>query len=537
MQDESTNNKKKNKKIIELNVDAFYGISTEYKATVAVYDFNKVGFGIWDFKVKFPVGDDAGPIGIFSGVYRNGFIDFLNHFGFRKKFRADGSYFLLRCIENMIEEVDTINVSDFVTDYLEKNGADISFTVNLEGEAVQFTASLLLQKETIKKQCHSLFNKKFLELLPTFDAEILKDTPTECFKLFKNRIIKVTADGLQEIEYKDLHDKFVWKKHIIDFEFVYNEKFEDCHYFKFIYNVSNAQTEPGRHIAFITAIGYLLHKFNAQEKGQAIICYDEVITDLNKPQGGTGKGVFAKALAKLSEMIKIDGKKFDENDRFCFQRVSDSTQIVFFDDVKTKLGFDRFNSILTDGWNIEKKNKDEFAIPPEDSPKVLIGSNSILECEGSTRKRRQFILEFSDFYSRHIIKGNEEPIKDHHQCIFFTDDWDKNEWQMFYSFMISCIAEFMKSGLIYYEPKNVKANRLRQITNDDFAEWVNQQSFEVNKVYETKPLFEIFKSTYYGDDAFSQRKFTSFLKKFATLNDWGFKQPPASGGKTYFQFT
>ena len=531
------NSNNKNKKTIKLNVDAFNGHSTVYIPAVAIYDYNKVANGIWDFKVKFPAGKEEKAQGCFVGVYRNGFIDFLSHYGFLKRYRTDGSYFLLRCIENTIEEVDTINVSDFVTEYLEKNGKDILFDEKLDGHAVKFKASLLLQKETIKKQCHSLFNKKFLELLPTFDAEILKDTPTECYKLFKNCIIKITAEGLQVIEYKDLHPKFVWKKHIIDFDFVGIKEFKLCHYYNFIYNVSNAQTEPFRHKAFITAIGYLLHKFNAQEKGQAIVCYDEVITDLNKPQGGTGKGVFAKALAKLSEMRKIDGKKFDENDRFCFQRVSDSTQIVFFDDVKTKLGFDRFNSILTDGWNIEKKNKDEFAIPPEDSPKVLIGSNSILECEGSTRKRRQFILEFSNFYSKHIIKGNEEPIKDHHHCIFFNNDWELTEWQMFYSFMIDCIVEFMKSGLVYYEPKNVKANRLRQITNEDFAEWVNQQSFEVNTVYETKPMFEIFKSTYYGDDAFSQRKFTSFLKKYASLNDWGFKQPPASGGKTYFQYT
>lgn len=533
-------NSKKNKtgkKKIKLNADAFNGISTEYKPTVAIYDFNKVGFGIWDFKIKFPSGDDKEPIGNFSGVYRNGFIDFLTHYGFRKKFRSDSSYFLLRCIDNTIEEVDTINISDFVIDYLEKNGADILFNENIEGDSVEFTASLLLQKETIKKQCHSLFNKKFLEMLPTFDAEILKDTPTECFKLFKNRIVKITSESMEVIEYKDLKDKFVWKKHIIDFDFEYTDNFTECHYYKFIYNVSNAATEQLRHTSFISAIGYLLHKYNSPEKGQAIICYDEKITDLNKPQGGTGKGVFAKALAKLSELIKIDGKKFDENDRFCFQRISDSTQIVFFDDVKNKLGFDRFNSILTDGWNIEKKNKDEFAIPPEDSPKVLIGSNSILECEGSTRKRRQFILEFSDFYSKHIKKGNEVPIKDIHKCVFFSDDWDETEWQMFYSFMIYCICQFMQNGLVYYEPKNVVANRLRQITNDDFAEWVTQQNFEVNKVYETKPLFEVFKSTYYGDDVFSQRKFTGFLKKYATLSDWGFKQPPASSGRTFFQFT
>jgi hypothetical protein len=279
----------------------------------------------------------------------------------------------------------------------------------------------------------------------------------------------------------------------------------------------------------------MLHNYNAPEKGQAIILYDEVITDLSKPQGGTGKGVFAKALSLASEMVKIDGKKFDEDDRFCFQLVCDSTQIVFFDDVKTKLGFDRFNSMLTDGWNIEKKNKDEFRIKPEDSPKVLMSSNSILECEGTTRKRRQSILEFSNHYSKHIVKGNEAPIQEIHGCIFFSSDWDEEEWRIFYSFLIQCICEFMKNGLAYYEPKNVKPNRLRQVTSDDFAEWISEQTFELDYIYETKPYFENFLATY-PDDKFNQRRFSSFLKKYAAINDWILKHPPASSGKTFFKF-
>ena len=94
----------------------------------------------------------------------------------------------------------------------------------------------------------------------------------------------------------------------------------------------------------------------------------------------------------------------------------------------------------------------------------------------------------------------------------------------------------MKDGLTYYEPKNVKANRLRQITNDDFAEWINRENFEVNKTYETKTFYEDFKNTYCPDENFSQRKFTSYMKKFASLNDWRFSQPKPSGGVTYFCF-
>jgi hypothetical protein len=112
-------------------------------------------------------------------------------------------------------------------------------------------------------------------------------------------------------------------------------------------------------------------------------------------------------------------------------------------------------------------------------------------------KRRQSILEFSNYYSEHIRKGNEEPIKNEHQCIFFSQDWDNMEWQMFYSFLIHCIQEYMKNGLLYYELKNVKINRLRQVTSDDFAEWIQEQKFLEKKHYETKKFYEMFIKIYY----------------------------------------
>jgi hypothetical protein len=529
MQNENTN-----KKSLNFSPDAFYGRPKEYNFTTQYYDHCKIAYGPWDFKIKF--NDDEEPTVSFAGVYRNGFVHLLNHYGFFKQFRTDGSCFLLRCIDNVIEEVDTIHISDFILEYLDKKGLNFSIENEINGVTVTLSATLELQHETFKKQCNSLFSRKFFELLPTFDREIVTDNENECYKLFKNKVCKITAVGIELIDYCDLQ-KCVWKKHVKQFDFEFTKDFKESHFYKFICNVSNAKEESQRFSAFINAIGYLLHKYNAPENGQCVICYDESITDIDKPQGGTGKGVFVNALSHLSEMVKIDGKKFDGNDRFCFQRITDSTQLVSFDDVKSKLGFDRFNSLLTEGWSIEKKNKDEYYILPINSPKTVLTSNSIIECEGSTRKRRQLILEFSNYYSQHINKGNEQPIKDIHKCVFFSKDWDHHEWQMFYSFLISCIIDYMQKGLIHYEPKNVMTNRLRQTTTADFAEWIICENIEMNKTYEVKPMYESFRNCYYEEgDKFSQRLFSSYLKKYATLIGCTFKQPKPTGGKTFFQF-
>lgn len=529
-------NNGKLKEKLTLNIGAFYDNKVEFAPTAEKYDFNKVAFGLWDFRIKFSPIPGRKPFGYFIGVYRNGFTAFLSHHGYYKRLRPHGGYFFLRCVDNKIQEVEPIHISDFVSTHLISRGSDISFEMDVNGDSVPFIASLLLQQETIKRQCNSIFNKNFLELLPNLDTEILKDTADTCFKLFRNGVLKITKDGFELIDYKDLGDKCVWKKHIRDFEFEYTADFNDCHYYKFIENVSDAKKDEERHKSFRTAIGYMVHNFNAPERGQAVLLYDEVITDTKRPQGGTGKGLFAQGLAMLSELIVVDGKKFDENQRFSFQRVTQSTQIIFIDDVRPKLGFDRFNSLLTDGLTIERKNKDEVYISPKETPGLLLSSNSILDCEGSTRKRRQFPLEFTNFYSKLISKGNEQPIIEHHGCIFFSSDWDVKEWQKFYSFMITCVCEFLKDGLCHYSPKNVTTNRLRQITNDDFAEWVEEQKFEMSMVYETKPLYEDYKARFYPDEVFSQRRFTSFLKKYSSVNDYVFKQPKPSSGVTFFVF-
>jgi hypothetical protein len=528
----STTDGKKTFEVTPDKLNKFYGLDCIYEPQFKHYSWNKVGYGIWDFTIKKQKGEVKVIVNS-SGIYRNGFIDFLVHHGFYKLVRPDSHCILVRCHGNLLEEIEILNISDFLIEYLTNNGNDINYSTIINEQEIKVEISLALQQEIIKRQCNSLFNKKFLELLPTFNREILKDTSTECYKLFSNKAYKISAEQIESLDYATLENKCVWKKHVVNFHLDISS-FEDCHFAKFINNVSNAAAEPDRNKAFISAIGYLLHKYNPPQKGQAVICYDETITDIQKPEGGTGKGIFAKALSKMCEMVTIDGKKFDEKDRFCFQRISDSTQIAFFDDVKKKLAFDRFNSLLTDGLNVEKKNQDEFYIQPEDCPKFLLTSNSILECEGATRRRRQFPLEFSDFYSKMIINGNEEPVKKIHGSVFFSDDWNQREWQMFYSFLINSIQEYLRYGLHTYELKNVNTNRLRQVTTEDFAEWVNDEKFEFNKKYEIKPYYESFKALYYPDDEFSQKKFTSYLKWFAVINNAIFKQPKPSNGKTFF---
>jgi len=119
--------------------------------------------------------------------------------------------------------------------------------------------------------------------------------------------------------------------------FVDSPKLPESEFEKFVRNVAGG---PGdRFNAFKTAIGYLLHNFNGSHVGHAIVCYDEQPTDVKNPQGGTGKGLFAQGIAQMREAAKISGKHFKADDKFKFQTVSNTSQVVIVDDLHKDVSF------------------------------------------------------------------------------------------------------------------------------------------------------------------------------------------------------
>jgi hypothetical protein len=486
---------------------------------------NEFANGIWLFAI------DRNNNPFLKGLYRDGIIRKLETMGYYKRCRNNNSYIFIQERNNIIREVEPFMMKD---DFFDAVKAIIE-TLDFEYGDYQISIQPEKLRETLLRQDHLIFNENFLEHLSVHTKPILCDTNDEAFFFFKNKIIKIAKNGLQPLEYNAINNECIWSTQIIDRDLIYNIENKDCHFARFIKNVCN--NEQDRISAFLSAIGYLLHNYSHPSKGQAIIAYDEEITDLKNPMGGTGKGLLANALKQLRNVAKIDGKKFDPNDKFKFQDITESTQIVWMDDVKPELGFETFHSVLTDGWSIEKKFKQQFFIKPEDSPKMFICSNAILSGNGTTNKRRQFIIEFSNHYSKQIKIGNEQPIVKEHGCIFFDkNDWNFQEWNMFYSFMLDCVQKYLQDDLISYTHRGLNKNRLHQSTNDDFCNWAEQQDFNVDKQYNTKEKFEDFRDTYYGTNSdFKQRGFTNWLKKFAESKDWKFVVK-SSDNTQYFIF-
>jgi hypothetical protein len=251
--------------------------------------------------------------------------------------------------------------------------------------------------------------------------------------------------------------------------------------------------------------------------------------------GGTGKGLIANALKQLRNIAKVDGKLLNPTNRFKFELVNPDTQIVWIDDPKKDFEFETLFSCLTDGWTVERKYLPQFFIKPEDSPKVLICSNVVLNRKGTSNKRRQFIVELNDYYSSKFVTGNESPIEEEHG-ILFKESWLDDDWNTFYSFMLDNIMLYLKKGLITYETKNVEANFLIQSTDEDFVEFMDNQKFKIGEWYDTKTLFEKFINSYYdGGTKLQQRGFTNWIKLYAKCTNLTYEHS-SSGGICKFSF-
>lgn len=445
-----------------------------------------------------------------AGIFKLGVMNLLMRLGIYSK-KVHGQDVMIQKTGSIIHPISMKEIKDLVNNYLHQLPP-----LEVSIQDLEETFSKKAQIEIFYRQVNMVLSESFLEFLTNEESEILRDTSDTSYVFFENAVVSINKEGIQKLGYAEIEGKVIWKDTIVNFELGKTDKIES-QFSKFICNVS--ASDVVRVNALKSAIGYLLHSYHRRSGGQMVILYDESITDLDNPQGGTGKGVIANAVLLIRKTVKIDGKKIKGDGRFDFQEVTVSTQVLWMDDMAKHFDIDRFNSISTDGFNVEQKFKDSLKIPPEFSPKIIICSNVILDCTGSTRKRRQYTIELSNFYSSKISSGVEEPIIDEHGGRFFSEDWNNEEWNRFYWFLLDCVHYYMQNGLVNNPSINVLENRSRQVVGEEMHQWLIDQSFEENKLYDVKKLFLEYKELFDDSSSLTRRGFSNDLKRFFALNN------------------
>ena len=439
-------------------------------------------------------------------------IKFLERRGFYSYLREDnGDTVIIKESNNVIERVS----ESYILMYLQK------YVDRLPG-SYYFDGNKNFGKGYIKRLLNELSIQTFktvIHNLPIRKVVINKDTRGVCYKYFSNVVVKITADDIELLKYTDLEYK-VWKDNIINHKFddvdIYHTAMAyDFHRLVTITKDINGNliTNEERFLALRSALGYLMYNYKNDTDTKAVVFCEEQISDNG---GRTGKTLTCKMLEKMGcKIAKINGRNVDFNNRFLFQNVEESTNIILFDDTNDKFDFTALYSVITNGLTIEKKNKQAIQLSHQETPKFLITTNTVLTDESNSGKGRKLEVEFSDYFN------DGWTPQDEFGCIFF-DDWDDYDWNLFYNYMIGNIKLYLEKGLISYESKNLKNRKLSlKIDDDDLLDFCNEICREIltDKVnISSKEIFERWKAKY-NDSNLSITKLSQSLKDFISINN------------------
>ena len=361
------------------------------------------------------------------------------------------------------------------------------------------------------------FSSEYLSMLDTIDVDYKKDDKNTSFVYYKNKVVKTTKNAIELIDYKNM-DALVWEKQVIDRDFV-NKDESDGIFKTFIWKVSGENKE--RYYSLKSVLGYLLHSYQNDAKPKAIIFNDEMLSD-DVPNGGSGKGLIHKAIAKLKNVVVEDGKKFDPKGQFAYQKVKRDTQIFLMDDVSKNFVFENLFSIVTEGMTVEKKGQDPFQIPFNESPKLSITTNYTVKGDGASFYRRVFEVEIANYFNDNHTPEDEFG----HQ---FFSGWSIDEWQRFDNFMVRCIQYFLKNGLVESKKVNLEQRKLKNNLGSEFIEFMQSKEFTTFRMCR-KAFRDDFHKQYPSVAKFNTpQKFNKKVKEYCDFYDLELSTPKYNG--------
>lgn len=381
---------------------------------------------------------------------------FLENRGFYKVQLNDKEFTFVKVYNNIINEVNETNIKDFVLNHV----------VEVDMHVYNFFA-----KSTAK------FTETYLNQLATKDLAMIRDNEDTSYLFFRNGVLKITEKNTELIDYINIGG-FVWEKNIINHDFELSNKKSDFE--KFIFNVSEKNEK--RKLITETAIGYLLNNYKKQDEGLAIVFYDETLSD--NPSGRTGKTLISKALSQCRKLVTLNGKEFNNKGQFPYQTINLDDNIICFDDMERSFKFESLFSIITGNLVLNKKNLQPIEIPFSRSPKILFTSNYILSGVGDSHDARKIEIELYRHYSK-----TYKPI-DEFGKLFFSG-WNSEEWNAFFSYMVSNIQKYFKNGLLLSELKTGKTKKVIANTCEDFFDFCeNEFLWRNNHFYTTKEIMQ-----------------------------------------------
>ncbi len=450
--------------------------------------------------------DDKGKVKI--ELVRKKFIGFLVENGFHRYRLSDEYLIYIRIYDNQVEQVYPHNIKNFVFQWIDR----------LEDKWFDSINKHILY-EFIAKGIKTYFEKDLLDLLPVSDVKLNTDTATVAYFYYFNGAVEVTKDKVQLVNYCDLNGN-VWKNQINPRHFVLLDDCFNNSYCKFLDLITPEQNQKD---ALVSVIGYLLHKYKDKRITKAPILTDRQSND--NPEGGSGKGLIVDGIRQIRKVVTMDGKNFKGSKDFKFQRVEVDTELIFIDDLPKGFEFEQLFSIITEGIPVEKKNKGEFFIPFESSPKVVMATNYYLKGEGSSNNRRKVDVEINNYFN-----AKYTPFDEFGETLF--TDWNNNTWNDFDNSMMRMCKFYLDRGIIAMTNESIEAKKLQANTCHEFVEF--SSDIELNAEINRRTLFDSFISIYPGFTKIHMRTFIKWIESFASHRGYIFNKDHRRSHNDFF---
>lgn len=426
-----------------------------------------------------------------------GILSILSREGYCRAQISDGAYVLVKNQNNRIKKANESHLINFLRDYLFNSspGWDVM--------------------ETFTKGIGSYINAKKIHLLSSIELESDMDNSTSSSFYFKNNIKVLGKDQIADKAYNELKGT-IWENRIIPHQVGDNSntvgQFET-----FCFKISGEDIPKFESLKSI--IGYLLHRYKDPTVTKAIILYDSKMKSSGQAEGRTGKSLIAKAISRCREVVFYNGKSLKENSVFQNQRLELTTDLMVYDDVKKNFDFASVFPLITTNIEVEKKGRDAFEIPYERSPKLLITSNTYVKGPGGPSDRgRRCEFELANYYSEKFTPRDDFGNN-------FFDEWNEEEWDRFYYFMMECVQFFLNKGLIKGEENREREMRLLSFTSEAFI-YIMKEFCPINEKQDQRLIVQLLND---GGEDITSHMFTKWANLYCDEMGLKFHQKNSGG--------
>lgn len=424
---------------------------------------------------------------------------FLQNRGFYRMMNIDKkTYQFIHVNHPTVRTVEPFEIRDFVTEFT-KVAANENILEMLYKGGVQY-----------------LGPDKLSNLI--FAQPVFEEPSREYQRLyFKNNCWEINKNDIKEFDYSSVnYNIWVDQKHefpakltskgLISVTKDENDKFsysltpdgKRCQFLQFLINTSNYTWRKEKAIASgekditldaeeqyenilhlvskLAAFGYLTLSAKDRNVSRAVVAMDGKQSEVGQSNGRSGKSIVGEALKQVQPTLYIDGKKKEiESDPFIWDGMTEKTKSVFLDDVRTNFSLEFLFANITGDWNVNCKGGRRFTIPFNQSPKLYITTNHALNGRGSSFMDRQYLIAFSDWY-------NDEHKPQHDFGGLFFDDWDFDQWNLFWNLISNCLQIYLKFGAVQAPRERIETRQLRQDMGETFLSWADEYFSEEKRL-------------------------------------------------------